>query len=148
MDKKLIIGKFFGIFKESIKRFRILLLISNIIIGGGGDYEEQQGIGQKVGKWIEDSDMFFCWRQITNAGEYKQGEKIGKWEIYNHQAGKNQLVGCGSYDYEGNEIRLEAGLKQVITFMSKVKQPIKGIIKMKRKLVVDLLLTKLWSLLN
>ncbi|CAD8151626.1 unnamed protein product [Paramecium pentaurelia] len=70
---------------------------------GGGCYEIKQG-GLKNGKWIETSDNFEKFQQITYNGVYKDGKKIGKWDIFWRELLENDfhLIGGGSY----NEIEL------------------------------------------
>ncbi|CAD8215572.1 unnamed protein product [Paramecium octaurelia] len=45
---------------------------------GSGEYNSQ---GKKNGKWIELSERFFRFSQVTYKGEYNNGTKVGKWEI-------------------------------------------------------------------
>lgn len=46
---------------------------------GGGSYNYQ---GQKDGKWIELSDRYYNFSQVTSVGEYRNGNKVGNWEYY------------------------------------------------------------------
>ncbi|CAD8126699.1 unnamed protein product [Paramecium sonneborni] len=73
---------------------------------GGGDYNSENGM--KQGQWI---DLFHNFRedsQVTYNGEYKNGQKIGKWDIYYKESlGDNfEWIGAGSYDLQ------ERGIKQ------------------------------------
>ncbi|CAD8052093.1 unnamed protein product [Paramecium primaurelia] len=70
---------------------------------GGGCYEIKQG-GLKNGKWIETSDNVDKFEQITYNGVYKDGKKIGKWDIFWRELLEKDfhLIGGGSY----NEIDL------------------------------------------
>ncbi|CAD8117885.1 unnamed protein product [Paramecium primaurelia] len=52
-----------------------------IIKIGGGSYDED-GEGLKQGKWVEVSDNFHIYSQVTYNGEYKNGKKCGKWDIF------------------------------------------------------------------
>ncbi|CAD8172224.1 unnamed protein product [Paramecium pentaurelia] len=49
---------------------------------GGGSYDNQEGRDSfKIGKWLELSDGFHSDNQVMYEGEYKNGIKVGKWEI-------------------------------------------------------------------
>ncbi|CAD8117319.1 unnamed protein product [Paramecium primaurelia] len=65
---------------------------------GGGSYNQ---IGLKNGKWIELCDQFQDNCQVTYRGEYKNGKKLGKWDIFY----QNKYIGGGSYDEFGNELK-------------------------------------------
>ncbi|CAD8178347.1 unnamed protein product [Paramecium octaurelia] len=95
---------------------------------GGGFYEDQiEGDSIKVGKWIDISDEFQDNQQITLSGEYKEGKKFGKWEIWwrsrnlnekyqldddcqfqrnSNKEWEDQQIGGGSYDSEGYGIKI------------------------------------------
>ncbi|CAD8188629.1 unnamed protein product [Paramecium pentaurelia] len=63
----------------------------------------------KFGKWIELNDTFSYSSQVTNIGKYKNGIKVGRWDIYfqlNFQDEKNLLIGGGSYDEEQGFIKV------------------------------------------
>ncbi|CAD8150614.1 unnamed protein product [Paramecium octaurelia] len=60
---------------------------------GGGQYNNQ---GQKDGKWVELSDSYYNLSQVTYKGEYKNGNKVGKWEYYLNSE-TNKLIGGGIY---------------------------------------------------
>ncbi|CAD8181137.1 unnamed protein product [Paramecium pentaurelia] len=64
----------------------------------GGGYYENYVIDLKIGRWIEFNDFN---SQITYVGEYKKGQKVGRWDTYLNYFG-NKLIGGGSYD-EGDE---------------------------------------------
>ncbi|CAD8116386.1 unnamed protein product [Paramecium sonneborni] len=64
------------------------IYFKNII--GGGYYNEK---GQRNGKWIVLSDKFWDCSQITYHGEYRNGNKIGRWDIYFEK----KLIGGGQY---------------------------------------------------
>ncbi|CAD8195660.1 unnamed protein product [Paramecium octaurelia] len=72
---------------------------------GGGLYDE--GGSFKIGRWIESSDGFKTWSQVTFDGEYKNGVKVGKWgTFYKDVSSKtNELIGGGSYD-EGHSLKV------------------------------------------
>ncbi|CAD8124781.1 unnamed protein product [Paramecium sonneborni] len=65
---------------------------------GYGEYNKQ---GQRIGIWIELSDRFWNYSQITYKGEYLNDKKIGKWDIYfkkTFQDYQNDEIGGGLYD--------------------------------------------------
>ncbi|CAD8121209.1 unnamed protein product [Paramecium sonneborni] len=54
---------------------------------GGGQYDEEEQIDSKkgsvkFGRWIELSDAFSNDSFLTQNGEYKNGRKVGKWDIF------------------------------------------------------------------
>ncbi|CAD8121069.1 unnamed protein product [Paramecium sonneborni] len=64
---------------------------------GGGEYEDDRVLGQiKIGKWIELRDNFES--LIIFEGEYQNGNKVGRWDIYFQWNGKNKKIGGGFYD--------------------------------------------------
>ncbi|CAD8200149.1 unnamed protein product [Paramecium pentaurelia] len=68
----------------------------------GGEYDKQ---GNKIGKWIEQSDRFRYGNQSTSEGKYnKQGVRVGMWDIYLKNDGKNNKIGGGEYDEQGRKI--------------------------------------------
>ncbi|CAD8116046.1 unnamed protein product [Paramecium sonneborni] len=67
---------------------------------GGGQYDENCSI--KTGKWIEISDNFEYYSQVSSQGEYKNGEKIGRWDIFYKISDEFKLIGGGQYDEEGS----------------------------------------------
>ncbi|CAD8117519.1 unnamed protein product [Paramecium primaurelia] len=73
-------------------------LINNKYFSGGGSYHQAGTI--KVGKWIELKDGFNEWSQAIYYGEYKDGNKIGIWDILFQKPLKQELevIGSGSYD--------------------------------------------------
>ncbi|CAD8171806.1 unnamed protein product [Paramecium octaurelia] len=66
---------------------------------GGGQYDEQ-GNENKIGNWIELHDGFDNLTQVTYEGEYNNGKKVNRWNIYYE---KNQ-IGGGSYAQDGNKV--------------------------------------------
>ncbi|CAD8201402.1 unnamed protein product [Paramecium pentaurelia] len=66
---------------------------------GGGQYNSQ-GHGIKTGEWIELDKEFYKYKQIIYIGEYKNGKKLGRWDIQFRQ------FCSGSYDENGNEIKI------------------------------------------
>ncbi|CAD8192451.1 unnamed protein product [Paramecium pentaurelia] len=91
-------------------------------LSGGGCYEIKKG-GLKNGKWIESSDNFEKFRQIIYNGVYKDGKKMGKWDIFWRESKENDflLIGGGSY----NEIEFgkkEGKWKELSVTFSKQSQ--------------------------
>ncbi|CAD8214784.1 unnamed protein product [Paramecium pentaurelia] len=66
---------------------------------GGGSYDNE-GL-HKIGRWIELSDCYEQDRQVTYHGEYRNGKKVGRWDIYFNKINKQYLIGGGSYDEDG-----------------------------------------------
>ncbi|CAK61770.1 unnamed protein product (macronuclear) [Paramecium tetraurelia] len=66
---------------------------------GGGSYNER-GDEIKIGQWVELSDGFYEYSQVTYCGLYDQGRKLGRWDIWYKQHDEdqmNQQVGGGQY---------------------------------------------------
>ncbi|CAD8175732.1 unnamed protein product [Paramecium pentaurelia] len=68
----------------------------------GGESYDEVGNEWKIGKWTELSHNFRDTSQVTYLGEYKNGKKIGQWEIQ-FEAEK---IGGGLYDEEGDMIKI------------------------------------------
>ncbi|CAD8135882.1 unnamed protein product [Paramecium pentaurelia] len=93
-----------GEYKNNKKVGRWDIFFQNTHIGGG-QYDE----GIKVGNWIELSDEFRVDSQVKYIGEYKNGKKIGKWEIMVKDEWNLRpfyYIGGGLYDEEGEEFKL------------------------------------------
>ncbi|CAD8144089.1 unnamed protein product [Paramecium pentaurelia] len=73
---------------------------------GGGSYDEG-GHEIKWGNWVEILDGFCCNCQVTHNGEYKNGNKIGKWDIWLLDSQENQKIGGGLYDEGGVGIKVD-----------------------------------------
>ncbi|CAD8117461.1 unnamed protein product [Paramecium primaurelia] len=73
----------------------------NYMIGGGSYDQEDQN---KIGKWIELSDGFQEFCQVTCSGEYKNGKRVGQWSIWYKywETNNNEVIGGGFYDEEGS----------------------------------------------
>ncbi|CAD8085725.1 unnamed protein product [Paramecium primaurelia] len=68
---------------------------------GGGSYDEE-GKGVKLGQWIELDDEFWSESKLVYNGSYKNGNKIGRWNIeYEYEQ-----IGGGSYDQEGEGLKV------------------------------------------
>ncbi|CAK90514.1 unnamed protein product (macronuclear) [Paramecium tetraurelia] len=70
----------------------------------GGEYNEN---GEKNGNWKEFWQGFWEKSFVINKGEYRNGKKIGKWEMLYKPEDDNQYkkIGGGQYDLEGSEIK-------------------------------------------
>ncbi|CAD8166300.1 unnamed protein product [Paramecium pentaurelia] len=64
---------------------------------GGGEYNQQ---GERNGKWIELGDGFWRDLQVIYIGEYKNGKKIGKWDILMQILQKNLNISGGGLYHE------------------------------------------------
>ncbi|CAD8070503.1 unnamed protein product [Paramecium sonneborni] len=75
---------------------------------GGGLYVQNDNVGYiKTGKWIELSNEYFEFNQITYHGEYNNGRKVGRWDTFLTQNEKAELIGGGQYyEQPGDEIVL------------------------------------------
>ncbi|CAD8095966.1 unnamed protein product [Paramecium primaurelia] len=107
MAKKLVNGIFvIGIVEQiNLKKCQYKNLEN---FSGGGLYL-QGGDGQKVGIWIELSDQFKQYEQISYAGEYnKNGKKVGRWDIWykDSETKYNEQIGGGYYDQEGQGVKI------------------------------------------
>ncbi|CAD8135866.1 unnamed protein product [Paramecium pentaurelia] len=91
------------------------ILYGKIMIGGGSfGSQDEKSHGIKCGKWVEISEEFNCNSQVTYSGEYINGQKTGRWNIY--QFKENQFIWCGSqiYDFQGNLIQKENNNASII----------------------------------
>ncbi|CAK92386.1 unnamed protein product (macronuclear) [Paramecium tetraurelia] len=72
---------------------------------GGGQYDGESSI--KIGNWIEMSDGFKAQQQITYHGQYKNGKKVGRWDIWykDNLNGEREKIGGGSYE-DGNSKKI------------------------------------------
>ncbi|CAD8209887.1 unnamed protein product [Paramecium octaurelia] len=74
---------------------------------GGGEYDEHYG--NKIGNWTDLSDGFEKESQITYIGEYQNGKKIGRWDIWyqkNYGDYQNEKIGGGSYDEVSDSVKI------------------------------------------
>ncbi|CAD8159241.1 unnamed protein product [Paramecium pentaurelia] len=67
---------------------------------GGGMYSYQ---GLRNGMWIELNDGFQDYSQVTHNGGYKNGNKVGRWDIFfkENRTETQQLIGGGFYNEQG-----------------------------------------------
>ncbi|CAD8130348.1 unnamed protein product [Paramecium sonneborni] len=75
---------------------------------GGGSYNDKGRmveIGIKDGRWTEVKEVFGQHSYITYNGEYKNGQKIGRWDIICRKADNKsfQKIGGGSYNDQENQ---------------------------------------------
>ncbi|CAD8072405.1 unnamed protein product [Paramecium primaurelia] len=96
-----------GRYKNGIKVGRWYIqaleqLVKNKIFHGGL-YDEVDGGSIKIGRWVEYRDGFNLYSQVTYDGEYKNGKKVGKWDIFYTKQGREtqELIGGGMYSYQG-----------------------------------------------
>ncbi|CAD8100615.1 unnamed protein product [Paramecium primaurelia] len=75
------------------------------MIIGGGTYNEA---GVKVGKWVDLNAKFWDAKQLTYSGEYKNGKKVGQWDIEYRQDKDKPLfkIGGGSYNEKGDGVKI------------------------------------------
>ncbi|CAD8094416.1 unnamed protein product [Paramecium primaurelia] len=67
---------------------------------GGGSYEKE-GEGNKIGYWVEISDGFYEYSQVTYCGDYRIGRKVGKWDIWyrkHDEDQRNKQMGGGHFE--------------------------------------------------
>ncbi|CAD8112413.1 unnamed protein product [Paramecium sonneborni] len=78
---------------------------------GGGLYNLK---GIKHGKWVEIQNEHENFNIVAYIGEYKNGKKIGKWEIIQGSTEMNQyqMIGGGCYDINGLEQGLWTEIEQ------------------------------------
>ncbi|CAD8197955.1 unnamed protein product [Paramecium pentaurelia] len=74
---------------------------------GGGQYNSQ-GYGIKTGEWIELDKEFYEQKQIIYIGKYKNGKKVGRWDVEYRQCGSDLFsqIGGGQYDEDGDGIKI------------------------------------------
>ncbi|CAD8186921.1 unnamed protein product [Paramecium octaurelia] len=92
---------------EKNKRFGNWIYKWNNIKIGGGQYDEN-GEGTKIGYWIDLSENFSRSHQVIYNGKYKDGKKVGIWEIKFKQSQWKEFkqIGGGQYDNENGDIKV------------------------------------------
>ncbi|CAD8190265.1 unnamed protein product [Paramecium pentaurelia] len=89
---------------------------------GGGSYECQlEGDSIKIGNWIELSTGFNDNSQVTYVGQYSDGSKFGKWDIYYKFylfQWRNKKIGGGLYEenLEGDSVKVGQWIEQSEVF--------------------------------
>ncbi|CAD8137791.1 unnamed protein product [Paramecium octaurelia] len=100
-----------GSYKKGKKMGQWNLIYGKMLIGGG-KYDEVNGLCEiKNGRWIEQIEEYNFEREIIYDGEYRNNQKIGKWEIFS-KLGANEtfkLVGGGTYNYEKGQGSVKNG---------------------------------------
>ncbi|CAD8214436.1 unnamed protein product [Paramecium pentaurelia] len=127
MVKKLVDGifSFKIIMRKNLNQCKIIIKYYADYFSGGGLYNER-GQGYKNGRSIELSNEFRGTSQITLHGQYKNGKKVGRWDIYWNFYGNNQKIGGGSYDEAGNEIKINGWIELSKEFTEEYKVTYKG----------------------
>ncbi|CAK55566.1 unnamed protein product (macronuclear) [Paramecium tetraurelia] len=87
------------------------------IIENLGEYDENE---LKNGFWVEPSVDFWVLNKIIFAGEYKNGIKVGNWEILQNQNSNNILRGGGDYNEQGRKHGLWIDIRHDFN-MTKIK---------------------------
>ncbi|CAD8187990.1 unnamed protein product [Paramecium octaurelia] len=115
LDDQFLKGKYVtyrGLYKNGEKVGRWDILISDIhkdtdVQFGGGHYDDG-GNGNKIGRWIDLDDQFLKGQNLSHRGLYKNGKKVGRWDIWfsDLQKGTDVQIGGGSYDEEGREFKI------------------------------------------
>ncbi|CAD8159213.1 unnamed protein product [Paramecium pentaurelia] len=70
----------------------------------GGSYEEG---GAKLCNWVKNWDGYKWNAYVTYCGQYLNGNKVSRWDIWYKERGENQQnkkIGGGSYDEEGKKL--------------------------------------------
>ncbi|CAD8139054.1 unnamed protein product [Paramecium pentaurelia] len=89
----------------------------SILYRKGGGFYDERGSGIKIGKWVEQSEDFYADSQIKYHGEYKNGKKVGRWDIwYEDEWGFVKKIGGGSYDEVGEGIKFGQWIELINDF--------------------------------
>ncbi|CAD8149934.1 unnamed protein product [Paramecium pentaurelia] len=109
--------------------------IGNEIIGGGCYSDAGDGI--KFGNWVEISEGFYLDSKVTYIGQYKNGKKFSRWDIWykkNYGDQKNEMIGGGYYDDEGCGIKLGNWVEISEEFFSSSQVKHSGVYKNDKKI--------------
>ncbi|CAD8195692.1 unnamed protein product [Paramecium octaurelia] len=96
-------------FKNSVNFMQINLYLD--MHSGGGSYDKG-GKGKKLGKWTLPSHTFCYGQEITWKGKYRNGKKVGQWDIFFRDVDvsggvvSNQYIGGGIYEKKGEEVKV------------------------------------------
>ncbi|CAD8090392.1 unnamed protein product [Paramecium primaurelia] len=96
---------------------------------GGGSYD-QYGDELKQGNWVEITENQGDYSYVNCRGGYQNGKKIGRWDIFWNNNGNQKIIGGGSYDEEGDELKLGYWVEIMDNFeenMQVVKKLVDGI---------------------
>ncbi|CAD8114184.1 unnamed protein product [Paramecium primaurelia] len=109
----------------------------------GGSYDDE-GNECKIGKWTELSDQYQDISQITYVGDYKNGKKVGRWDIWYHKnirEKKNDkiqyqrtLIGGGQFDEVGNQCKIGKWTELSYDFSDLYQVSYKGEYKIGKKI--------------
>ncbi|CAD8190275.1 unnamed protein product [Paramecium pentaurelia] len=110
---------------------------------GSGTYDEQNE-NMKIGQWVELYDGLQNSLQVFYKGEYKNGCKVGKWDI--SIWGKN--IGGGAYDEQSNSMKIGEWIEQMTGFHYYNKSFIRENIRIVQKLVGGTQCIKQYLLMN
>ncbi|CAD8173975.1 unnamed protein product [Paramecium octaurelia] len=91
---------------EKMQKYNFQLKLIYLNLQSGGGYYDDAGKGIKIGNWLEISDGFFSNNQVTLNGVYKNGKKVGRWDIWFKNEGLNKKIGGGVYDDDGDGIKI------------------------------------------
>ncbi|CAD8110863.1 unnamed protein product [Paramecium sonneborni] len=97
------IGKWDVLCKKGIDQFEWMQQEYLNKTSGGGSYNNEKQDGLKIGKWIELSNQFSNWNQITYKGEYKKGQKVGVWVILWNWYGENQQMQIRNFKIQNKQ---------------------------------------------
>ncbi|CAD8065871.1 unnamed protein product [Paramecium sonneborni] len=94
--------KFKGEYRSNQKIGRWDTFLHNQQIGGGSYFDDQQGVSFKSGDWIELSDKINKDYLITFHGNYKDGKKVGQWDLFIKGIWNQDFIkiGGGEYNYD------------------------------------------------
>ncbi|CAK76077.1 unnamed protein product, partial (macronuclear) [Paramecium tetraurelia] len=68
------------LFSERASKIMKRCKIIKKILRGGGSYKNEQGKPIKIKNWVESSDNYKANSKVVYTGEYKNGQKVGRWE--------------------------------------------------------------------
>ncbi|CAD8190172.1 unnamed protein product [Paramecium pentaurelia] len=114
-----------GEYKDNVKQgfwktmFWSYLTMANFEQSGGGSFNQ---CGMKDGKWIELHPQFSLYTQIIHIGDYRNGQKCGKWDtcILETKSNKFEKIGGGWYDLDGVKYGIWVDLIDKATIFSSI----------------------------
>ncbi|CAD8215449.1 unnamed protein product [Paramecium octaurelia] len=83
---------------------------------------------------------FYCENLIIHSAEYKNGKKIGCWNLYKLYNGTNCTIGGGEYESNGDEVKIGIWKEKVFKFGPDLFLNYIGLYKIVKKLVIQ----RLW----
>ncbi|CAD8213359.1 unnamed protein product [Paramecium pentaurelia] len=96
---------------------------------GGGLYDERVEDSIKIGRWIELSDGYNFWSEVTYNGDYQNAKKVGRWDTFFKFGDKGfTQIGSGLYDnqVEGSSIKIGKWIELSCAFKFDSKVIYKG----------------------